>query len=251
MVNRSSYKHESILLTVQNKGLFILLTLMFFSLTPFSSSAQELNVFGGISFTGHEESGFPSIANNVEVILVRNNSLRGANFEPNFGAVLGFDYKISEKLRLNHSFEYTRILSTFASLDNDQNDPVLGSILTTGTFKQPFLNQQSQLSIHLFKLKDLKISLSGGIVTQILLKNRNNFDKIDGWDDQNRRAFDMLNSVPLSFKIMQLRYSYGLIAEYKSMSLGLSRQNYFNNSLTSQVTFEDQEIDFRTFRNFY
>lgn len=218
---------------------------------PTLSQGQGLSFFGGASFTAHEEFGFPTVINNVEVILIRNNNFKADDFEPSFGITGGFTYGLAKKLSLKHSLEHTRILSTFAALDNDQIDPVFGPIIKVGTFKQPYMNQQINLAYELLSVGSVKILLVGGVVNQILIKNRNNYDKIDGTGEENRRAFDMLNSVPKSFKSWQIRYIYGLELKFKSLNINFSQHQYFNKSFSSQIEFEGEKTELETTRRLY
>jgi hypothetical protein len=226
--------------------LFITLTLI-----PTLSQGQGLKFFGGVSFTAQEEFGFPSSINNVEVILIRNDNFRGDDFEPNFGITAGFSYSLNHRLHLVHSLEYTRVLSTFATLDNDQTDPILGSIVQVSTFKQPYLNQQIHLAYELFSFRKIKFSLIGGLVNQILVKNRDNYIQISGRRQEDRRAFEMLNQAPKSFKSIQLRYLYGLGIGFKRFNFDFSHQRYFNRSFTSEIQFENSKTGLKTSRRFF
>lgn len=217
----------------------------------FLSKGQELKFFGGVSLTAQEELGFPSSINNVEVILIRNDNFRGDDFEPNFGLTAGFSYSLNHRLHLVHSLEYSRVLSTFATLDNDQTDPIFGSIVQVSTFKQPYLNQQIHLAYDLFTFRKMKFSLIGGLVNQILVKNRNNYFQISGGREEDRRAFEMLNQAPKSFKSIQLRYLYGLGIGFKRFNLEFSQQRYFNRSFTSEIQFENTKTNLETSRRFY
>lgn len=218
---------------------------------PFLSNGQELKFFGGVSFTAQEEFGFPLSINNVEVILIQNDNFRGDDFEPNFGLTVGFSYSLNQRLHLVHSLEYTRVISTFATLDNDQTDPILGSIIKIGTFKQPYLNQQIHLSYELFSFRKLKFNLIGGLVNQILIKNRDNFTPITGTREEDRRAFEMLNQAPKSFKSIKIRYVYGLGIGLNRFNLDFSHQHYFNKSFTSEIEFENTQMNLEISRRFY